>query len=64
MTVDSIFSMIDKDGDGMIGVEDVLAMNCEIGSRLEEEEVGKIMEQISEEGTRLNKQEFARVFWK
>ena len=64
MGVDGIFNTLDKDGDNYIGIEDVLSMNKDLGTSFNEDQVKKIMEQISDHGSQINKEEFKRVFWR
>ena len=64
MGVDGIFNTLDKDEDDYIGIEDILEMNKELGSCFNEDQVRKIMEQISDDGSKINKQVFIKVFWR
>ena len=64
MAIETIFKTLDQDEDGFIGIEDVVALNEDLGSCFDKEGVAKVMEQISSEGTKIDKQEFAKIFWK
>ena len=64
MGAEAIFKTLDQDKDGFIGIEDVLSMNSELGTSLEEDQVREIMEQISQEGTKIDKHEFIQTFWR
>ena len=58
-----MFNTLDKDKDGMIGVEDILTLNKELGTDVEAQQILKALEKITDEGTKINKQEFAAIFY-
>ena len=58
-----MFNTLDKDKDGTIGVEDILTLNKELGTDVEAQQILKALEKITDEGTKINKQEFAAIFY-
>ena len=57
-----MFNTLDKDKDGLIGVEDILALNKELGTDVDSQQILKALERITEEGTKINKHEFISIF--
>lgn len=50
-----MFQTLDRDGDGYIGVEDILEMNKDLGTSIESQQITKGLEKITEEGTKISK---------
>lgn len=63
MAIEIILHTLDKDKDGFIGIQDVLDMNEELGTMIGEQQVAAIMEKITEEGTKISKNELASIFF-
>ena len=64
MMLDAVFEIIDKDGDGYVGVQDLQALASEIGSAQDDKTVLLMLQKISDEGTKLDKQEFMAIYKK
>lgn len=64
MLLDAVFEMIDKDGDGYVGVQDLQALGSEIGSFQDEKTILGMLQKISDEGTKLDKQQFMTIYKK
>ena len=65
MTLDAVFKTMDNDKDGYIGIDDLLEMKQELGlnESVDREMIRTIFEKISEEGDKIDKNQFARIFW-
>lgn len=47
MAIETMLQTLDSDGDGFIGIEDVLKMNEELGTCIDGVKLGEIMEKIT-----------------
>ena len=54
---------LDEDKDGFVGIKDILGMNEELGTLIGEQQVADILERITSEGTKINKNELAHIFF-
>lgn len=64
MVIETILHTLDQDKDGVINVEDVLAVNKELGTNISETMIVEIMEKITMSGNKIEKVDLTNIlFW-